>query len=117
MFKRLLAINNQFVLAVLLLGNTSLSVFTLGTIRVVMSMKKMSKRKTRSVMDDISNFADTLFRDLIAIIVMNNFDYRLVNLWGDRMNQLAGSCSRSINSIEVFSILKTTFSTIAESRL
>src|SRR5688572_19375938 len=66
-------------LAVLLLGSKSFRVFTLGTIKVVISMKNISNRNTRSVIDDISNVALTLFLDLIAIL-KNDFDFtRILN--------------------------------------
>ena len=56
-------------LAVLLLGKVSLRVFTFGTISVVISIKNISNRNTRSVIDDMSNFAEILLLDRIATVV------------------------------------------------
>ena len=78
----------------LLLGRSSFS--ALGLISVDVTMKKISNKNTISVMDDMLKAALTLFLVFRAI-----FSY------------LIGSFNRSINSVVVASILKTTFSTLA----
>ena len=79
-----------------LLGSSSFRAFGLTSVEV--TRKKMSSRKTMSVMDDIEMPASTLVKRLMAIIL--------------RVYSASGACSclvRAVsrNSTVVFSILKT----------
>ena len=76
----------------LLCGSNNFKAF--GAIKVEVTIKKISNRKTMSVIDDMLNAAFTLFLFFSAILL----DY-------------TGSFNKSINSDVVASILNTTFST------
>jgi len=54
---------------VLLLLEGSMSLMALGATKVEVSMKKISRRNTRSDMDEELKVGSTLFLDLIAIML------------------------------------------------
>lgn len=71
-----------------------------GVIKLEVSIKKISNRNMISVMDDMLKVASILLLDFKAMVIVLSGNYR-------------GSCNRSIKSMELYSILWTTFCTCA----